>query len=488
MKKTPQEFIRQTGIEAELAELKKELAEKKKKFSDVTDLQGHQYVDLVQQGGGVWGIALLGFVYVMEQVGIRFFSLAGTSAGAINAMAMAAINEKHETKTEEILQLLIDLPLDSLMDGKSSRGFTAFERKLIGFFIKFTWFGALIKTVLFVLFLVVVASSLATAILAYSDSPFLYPVSIITIIAWVIALLLTLLTWRRLNQVKKGFGLNKGDYFHRWVTDKILEGKTLEDLKNHFSKVPKDLKLEPPTPTNHRKPDELPPRVPRLAFITADITTQNKIEFPRMWPLYYDDLQSVNPADFIRASMSIPIFFEAYQKSVWKEAVSVQRRAQWQELLNWDTKRPIPPKVLFVDGGSLSNFPINIFFNPKNDAPRLPTFGIRLVDKKDDNEFNIQTLTNLAGKIISTMKLSSDKEFINKNASYAQGIAYVEIGDKISWLNFYMDEPQKQELFRIGAREAMRFLRAFEWEQYKANRVEEKLKQTNTQLFNPNNW
>ena len=144
--------------------------------------------------------------------------------------------------------------------------------------------------------------------------------------------------------------------------------------------------------------------------------------------------------------------------------------------------------MLFVDGGALSNFPINIFYNPKNEAPRLPTFGIRLVEKKYDNDFSIKSLTNLTGKIIGTMKRSSDQEFINKNPSYAQGIAYVEIGSKISWLNFYMNDTQKQELFKIGAQEAIRFLSAFNWEDYKKNRVHEKLQQTNTQLYNPNNW
>jgi len=50
-------------------------------FSDVIDEEGHQYVDLVQEGGGMLGIALVGYTYVLEQMGIRFVSLAGTSAG-----------------------------------------------------------------------------------------------------------------------------------------------------------------------------------------------------------------------------------------------------------------------------------------------------------------------------------------------------------------------------------------------------------------------
>ncbi|MEO5501297.1 MAG: patatin-like phospholipase family protein, partial [Ginsengibacter sp.] len=52
--------------------------------SDTTDDQGHQYVNLVQKGGGVLGVALVGYTFILEQAGIRFLRLAGTSAGAIN--------------------------------------------------------------------------------------------------------------------------------------------------------------------------------------------------------------------------------------------------------------------------------------------------------------------------------------------------------------------------------------------------------------------
>ena len=48
---------------------------KEKPFSDIIDASGNQYVDLVQEGGGVLGIALLGYTYTLEQIGIRFSAL-----------------------------------------------------------------------------------------------------------------------------------------------------------------------------------------------------------------------------------------------------------------------------------------------------------------------------------------------------------------------------------------------------------------------------
>src|SRR6476661_8535253 len=56
--------------------------------SDVIDDEGHQYVNLVQKGGGVLGVALVGYTYILEQMNIRFIRLAGTSAGAINTALM----------------------------------------------------------------------------------------------------------------------------------------------------------------------------------------------------------------------------------------------------------------------------------------------------------------------------------------------------------------------------------------------------------------
>lgn len=55
---------------------------KGKEFSDILDAEGNQYVDLVMEGGGMLGIALVGYTYVLEQAGIRFLGVGGTSAGS----------------------------------------------------------------------------------------------------------------------------------------------------------------------------------------------------------------------------------------------------------------------------------------------------------------------------------------------------------------------------------------------------------------------
>lgn len=44
-------------------------------------------------GGGLLGIAHVGFVCVLEEAGVRFRGIGGTSAGAINAIIIAATRD-----------------------------------------------------------------------------------------------------------------------------------------------------------------------------------------------------------------------------------------------------------------------------------------------------------------------------------------------------------------------------------------------------------
>ena len=69
-----------------------------KHLSDIVDDHGFQYVDFVMEGGGVLGIALTGYTYVLEQAGIRFLGIGGTSAGSINALMIAALGPPEEAR------------------------------------------------------------------------------------------------------------------------------------------------------------------------------------------------------------------------------------------------------------------------------------------------------------------------------------------------------------------------------------------------------
>jgi NTE family protein len=88
-----------------------------KQFSDVIDDQGSQYVDLVMEGGGVLGVALVGYTYVLEEMGIRFLRVGGTSAGSINAVLVAGLGTPQERKSEKIVRELANVDFWSFVDG-----------------------------------------------------------------------------------------------------------------------------------------------------------------------------------------------------------------------------------------------------------------------------------------------------------------------------------------------------------------------------------
>jgi NTE family protein len=102
-----EDFTQANEVQELLAELKR--AYEGKPFSDVIDDQGNQYVDLVMEGGGVLGVALVGYTYVLEEMGIRFLRVGGTSAGSINAVLVAGLGTPEERKSEKIIKELANV-------------------------------------------------------------------------------------------------------------------------------------------------------------------------------------------------------------------------------------------------------------------------------------------------------------------------------------------------------------------------------------------
>ena len=97
---------------------------------------GQKNVDLVFDGGGVWGIALIGALAVLEENGYTPQNIAGTSAGAIGAALVAAgytakeiraimLRENFSSfadKTWEAALPLVGLPLSVLLEAGINRG------------------------------------------------------------------------------------------------------------------------------------------------------------------------------------------------------------------------------------------------------------------------------------------------------------------------------------------------------------------------------
>lgn len=396
-------------------------------YSDVRDAAGHQYVDLVMEGGGMLGIALVGYTYILEKAGIRFRKVAGTSAGAINALFLAAAGTPNEVKSEKLLTIMSKADFASFEDGND------FAKKTIARLLSGK--GSFRSFVL-------------------------HPVD----------------AFRTLNYLLKNKGLNPGNAFKQWLQEQLRELgiENTAQLNTRINQFPE-----------LRYRDKQDNRVGKaeVALVAADITTETRAVFPRKAPLYFASPDSVNPAEYVRASMSVPGFFEPH---VVKDIPHIDRDSavadNWQKIKGIKDprtyfKNAFPTDIQFVDGGMVSNFPFDIFHS-RNGTPKLPTFGVKL-------ELDLyQPQTNKIGRftigLINTCRHMLDNHFrASLNAEYNELVKEIAItplpnGERPHWLNFSMPDHHCEHLFLCGAEAAVDFLRTdpadpqqgFNWLEY----------------------
>jgi NTE family protein len=181
--------------------------------------------------------------------------------------------------------------------------------------------------------------------------------------------------------------------------------------------------------------------------------------------LFYSKPLEQNPADFVRASMSIPFFFTPHRISKIP-----QGKASWER---WNASTglrcSVPKEVLLMDGGIISNFPIDIFHN-NHKVPSAPTFGVKLgYDKNEVNENN--KFMSIVGSMFDTSRFAYDFEFLQKNPDFKHLIGYVDTGEH-NWLDFNLTDKAQIDLFVKGALTAANFLKSFDWESYRKIRKE----------------
>ncbi len=467
---TTSHFTEHKDVKQCLEDLIKEFGPGGKPFivSDVVDKEGHQYVNLVQKGGGVLGVALVGYTYILEKMGVRFLRLAGTSAGAINTALMTVIGEKQDEKSESILRSICALDFFKLVDGHPA------ARWAIKNFITNENFGYKVKKWMrwFILICILLFSSNIIFLGLENKFPFL---SLFTRVSFVLTGIYFLLIGigiyyivRLFKRLKNsGYGINPGDYFYDWIKKELIANgvTTVSELKNKAGKLP-DFHLRVP----HK--DNLDGLTGDVTFIASELVTQNKIQFPEMCYLFREakDIDMLQPAGFIRASMSIPVFFESYIINDIPCTLDSIRQLWLEKMGEADP----PGTARFVDGGMLSNFPINIFYNPKIMIPRLPAFGIDLDDSLPADKTKTATSWTLGGymgRMFNTIRSYYDKDFLLQNKMFSKGIGKIHLS-KFNWLNFFMKPEEKIEMFVLGAQAACEFLKNFNWEEYKNNRME----------------
>jgi NTE family protein len=232
----------------------------------------------------------------------------------------------------------------------------------------------------------------------------------------------------------RGSGIYKGDYAREWVRRQLADLGVVT-----FG----DLALDD---------DELPPEQRyRLVVTVADVTTGQLVRLPwdyrRVFGLDPDE-QLV--ADAVRASMSIPFFFRP---------VSLTSTAGLTSTL--------------VDGGLLSNFPIDSLDRTDGEMPRWPSFGITLLPNlPHGNDKVIPALAalrllgapHLLEDVITTVLVGRDQAYLNQPWVDARAIR-VDSTD-VGFLDFDISENEVEAQYLKGHEAAERFLADWNWEAY----------------------
>jgi NTE family protein len=325
----------------------------------------HKPADLVLEGGGVKGIGLAGAVLALDEAGYRFQRVAGTSAGAIAAAIIAALNQAGE-------------PLNKLQNYLQTMQFDQFMAE----------------------------SHVRAALGRLADA----------------------------EHLLLHMGLYDGDYLLEWL------GGVLKDIGvTQFG----DLRQ------NDADADHNWTSQQRYSLVihVSDITRGKLVRLPWDYNEYGLNADSQGIVNAVRASMSIPFFFEPVRFRA--PAVTADMTA--------DGVAADGGRVTWVDGGLLDNFPVDVFDRTDGAEARWPTIGIK-TSAQQTTIARVHGTDNIAEEAracLATLLDNGGRYYVTPDKA-ARTIFVDNAGIKATDFNITTD--QQQILFANGQNAARRWL------------------------------
>ena len=236
-----------------------------------------------------------------------------------------------------------------------------------------------------------------------------------------------------------GTALYRGRYLHEWIAAELgaLGVRTWRDLR-----------LDDPSLA--------PEQRYRLVVTCSDLTLGQLVRLPWDYPGVYGldpDRQPV--AEAVRASMALPFLFEP-------TTLTHADRAETSTL---------------VDGGLLSNFPIDSLDRADGAAPSWPTFGVTITAAPRPGvgdrialfsssffDWPQPAALRLLEQLLTTMLLGRDQAYLNRPWVEARTI-HVDAGD-VGLLDFGISPARREALYQRGYDAAATFLDGFDWDHY----------------------
>jgi NTE family protein len=189
----------------------------------------------------------------------------------------------------------------------------------------------------------------------------------------------------------------------------------------------------------------------KLVVTVADLTAAQLVRLP--WDyrrLYGLDSDEQLVAEAVRASMAIPFFYRPVKLTGASGATST-----------------------LVDGGVLSNFPIDTFDRPDRKPPRWPTFGITVLPRPTEGIGAVMPAlkplrffeqTALLESLLTTMLAGHDQAHLSQ--PWVSARAIVVESTNVGVLDFDASRGRLEELYNNGYAAAQAFLSTWDWAAY----------------------
>jgi NTE family protein len=222
-------------------------------------------------------------------------------------------------------------------------------------------------------------------------------------------------------------GIYKGDFLVKWLSTELekLGVKTFGDLRIPDAEDPSSA-----LPPNKRY---------RLVVMASDISSGQLVRLPWDCEEHYGiDPDTLRVVDAVRASMSIPFFFQP------------------AELRTGDHR-----KITLVDGGMLSNFPIECFDRTDATPPRWPTFGVKLSAKPAARQVpqTVDSSAELAVACLKTLLGAHDAYHLADDRTTLRTVFVDTLG--VNATDFGISAATQQQLYQNGRVAAETFIGAW---------------------------
>lgn len=367
------------------------------------------FIDVVIEGGGVKGIAMLGALYALEVCGLRFRKIAGTSAGALNAAFLAATGASAaHPKTLHLLDILANLDFLAFADGGDDA-------------------RAVVKMLT----------------LPPNDSP------IETLLN---RAKITMAMLRNLNDVILRLGFNPGGRLRAFLCSEFerLNGGAPLTVAALHSKWAHDRII---IGGEYLQQD--------FQIVVADISRRQRAIFPQDLREYFHKPDEILIGELVRASTSIPVFFSPFRVGDFSTSPKNLKALANTAFVDGGIVSNFPLSIFDVSR-PLSNAVVR---------PKCPTFGLLIEDNgRKDEHVDVDNPVKLGLALFRTASDNGDKAYIKSSPHNAARIIRISnrgANDRfVSAIDFALTDDDKLQLFKNGVDAVVQKLATWDFEQY----------------------